>query len=546
MIKNFLNIKIKNITEAAFLVGAMALISALLGLFRDRLLAGKFGAGDTLDVYFAAFRIPDFVTYVLIMGAISAAIIPIFSEYWVRNKKEAWEFLSQILNFFLLSLIAICLILMILTPYLVSFIAPGFQGEKKELTILLTRIMFFSPILLGISNILSGILQFFQRFLVASLAPIMYNLGIISGILFFVPLWGLPGLAWGVVLGGFLHLFIQLPTFWVLGFKYKKILDLTYQGIRKVMKLMLPRALGLAALQANLLVITAIASSLGPGSIAIFNFADRLQALPITLIGSSFAIATFPALSRAWAGGRNQIFLKNFSSTFKQILFLIIPISLLIFLLKTQIVEIILGTGQFDRIDIKLTAASLGLFCLGIPAFTFIPFLTRVFYSFKDTKTPVMIGISSMILNIALAFLFIWLLKFSNFFQGFLVKSLMLEEIENIAVVGLPLALSLSGIFQFSFLFIFLGKKIGELPLREIWNSFQKIIFATILMGILTYLTLRIAANLVNMQTFLGVLTQATLAILTGIFIYILITYLLKSIEIKIIKSSILKQFRKY
>ncbi|GAH60793.1 unnamed protein product, partial [marine sediment metagenome] len=180
MFKNILNIQTKNITSAAFVLAGAFFISILLGLIRDRLLARNFGLGFELDIYYAAFRIPDFISMVLIMGAIGAAIIPIFSEYLVKNREEAFKYFSNLLNLFLIFLILICGILFIFAPNLVSLIAPGFSSESKELTILLTRIMFLSPIFLGISNIISGILRVFQRFLITSLAPIMYNLGIIS------------------------------------------------------------------------------------------------------------------------------------------------------------------------------------------------------------------------------------------------------------------------------------------------------------------------------------------------------------------------------
>ena len=199
MYNHIFNSKTKTITSAAGILAAASLISGFLGLFRDRLLAGSFGAGDELDIYYAAFRIPDFISMVLIMGAISAAIIPIFSEYLVRSHEQAWRFFSNLVNLFFISLIVVSAILIIFVPQILSVIVPGFIGDKKESAVLLTRIMFLSPILLGISNIISGILRVFKRFLVTSLAPIMYNLGIIFGIMFFVPLMGLKGLAWGVV-----------------------------------------------------------------------------------------------------------------------------------------------------------------------------------------------------------------------------------------------------------------------------------------------------------------------------------------------------------
>jgi len=541
------NSQSKTITFAAILVSFSALISSLLGLIRDRLLAGRFGAGQDLDIYFAAFRIPDFVYGILITGGIVAVFLPVFSEHFQKDEKKAWELTNNVLNCFLILLIFLCGILAIFAPQLIQIVTPGFNPENKALTVSLARIMFLSPILFGLSSIFSGILHYFNRFLVYSIAPILYNLGIIFGILFFVPVLSTPiyGVAYGVILGAFFYCLIQIPAARISGYSWRPFFNFKYPGLIKIFKLMIPRTIGAAAYHLNLIIITAIASTLVVGSIAVFNFSNNLQYFPIGLIGISFALASFPVLARTWAAGEKGKFLENFSSVFRQILFLIIPISLLLFLLRAQIVRIILGTGQFGWLETRLTAACLGLFCLGIFAQAFIPFLARVFYSFQDTKTPVTIGIASLALNIILCFFLVWLLKFPNIFQEFMISALKLQDIKNIAVIGLALALSISAIFQFSFLLIFLRKKIGTLKLKEIWQSFKKIILAGILMVVFTYLTLQIAANFVNMQTFWGVFTQGSLAGLVGIFIYILVVFLLKSPEIKIIKFSILKQFTK-
>jgi len=187
MVKRFLNHKSKTIFSAAFILGVAFSASRFLGLIRDRLLARQFGAGDELDIYFAAFRLPDLVFSILVMGAISSALIPVFAEYFEKNKKQAWLLLNRVLNLIFIILVVVAGVLALLAPLVIALVAPGFSGAKKETTILLTRIMFLSPIILGISTILSGALQYFRRFFVYSLAPIMYNIGIIIGILFFVP-----------------------------------------------------------------------------------------------------------------------------------------------------------------------------------------------------------------------------------------------------------------------------------------------------------------------------------------------------------------------
>src|SRR3989344_1484520 len=357
MIQRFLNSQAKSISSASLILAASYLASAFLVLFRDRLLAGTFGAGNELDVYYTAFTVPDFIALILIFGAISAAVIPIFSSYMVKSKEEAWEYISALLNVFLGVLILVCVILIIFTPFIISIIAPGFSGEKKDLAVQLMRIMFLSPIILGASNMISGVLQVFHRFLATALAPVLYNVGIIFGIFFLVPKFGLPGLAWGVVLGGILHLSIQLPALFFSGFKYKPSFKYKDPGVVKTIKLMVPRSLGLGAGQLNKIATTAIASTLMSGSIAVFSLANNLSSILVAAVAASVSTASFQAMSFAFlkdrSGGQPDEFLSKFSAIFRQIIFLIVPMMLLMIILRAQLVRVILGVGKFGWIDTK-------------------------------------------------------------------------------------------------------------------------------------------------------------------------------------------------
>ncbi len=462
MLNSIFNSQTKSISGAAGILAISALISRILGLVRDRLLAGNFGASSDLDVYFAAFRIPDLVYNILIAGGIVVAFLPLLSEYFLKDKEEAWRFTNNILNIFLLFLILISFILVIFAPFFVKLITPGFNPQQLSLTVLLSRILFLSPILLGLSSIFSGILQYFNKFLIYSLAPILYNLGIILGIIFLAPYYGILGVTLGVVSGAFLHFAIQIPSAMRCGFSYKPIFNFRDPKIKRVFSLMIPRTLGVAAPQINLMVVTAIASTLTSGSLAIFTLSNNLQQFPLGLIGIPFAVAAFPALSRAFAALQREEFLKNFFSTFRKILYLIIPISFLVFILRTQIVAIIYKSGNFSQDSVELLAATLGLFVLGFWASTLIPLVLRAFFAFQDTKTPTIIAVFAMFLNVALSFGFVWLLGFSNSFQNFLVKIFSLQGIENISIIGLPLAFSIDGILQFILLMFFLNKKIKK------------------------------------------------------------------------------------
>jgi len=542
MYNHIFNSQTRTITSAAGILAVSSLLSGLLGLFRDRLLAGSFGAGNELDIYYGAFRVPDFISMVLVMGAISAAIIPIFSSYLVRSRQEAWEFFANLLNLFLFFLIIISVILIIFVPQILSLIVPGFSDEKKELTITLTRIMFLSPIFLGISNTISGVLRVFRRFLVTSIAPIMYNLGIIFGILFFVPWLGLNGLAWGVVFGGFLHFFIQLPILLKTGFKPKIILNFSHPGFIKTIKLTLPRALGLAAGQINLIVITAIGSTLAAGSIAVFNLANNLQNLPITLIAISFSTAAFPFLALYFSKKDKEKLLEEFSSVFRQILFLIVPVSILIFILRAQIIRVILGTGKFGWADTQLTAACLGIFSFAIFAYGLVLLISKTFYAFQNTKIPALVTLFTVGLNIVLCYFFVRVLGFENTFQSFLINFLDLQGIKDNSVIGLPLALAVSGIFQISLLLFLLYKKIGDFRIKEIFESCIKILASGVLLGFACYFVRQTIAEFVDMQTFWGIFCQAALASIAGIIVFIASAFALKSPEIKALKTLIYRK----
>jgi putative peptidoglycan lipid II flippase len=520
MIKKIFSGQINNITTAALLVALSSLISRFLGIFRDRILAGQFGAGDTLDIYYAAFRIPDLIFNLLVLGALSAGFIPIFTGlindplekikgiFAGEKNKEAWRLANNILNIMMIGLAVLSLLGIIFAEPFIKLLTPGFIGEKRDLTVALTRIMFLSPIFLGISGVIGGALQSFKRFFIYSLAPIFYNIGIIIGALYFVPLWGIYGLAWGVVLGAGLHFLIQLPTAWHLGFKYKAIIDFKDKNARRIWRMMVPRTLALAISQINFVVITIIASTLAGGSLAIFNFANNLQSFPIGIFGISFATAVFPALS-AFAFNEKKL-VENFSSALRQIFFFIIPSTVLLLTLRAQIIRVVLGSGQFDWEDTVLTIHTLGFFSLSLFAQASIPLLVRVFYARHNSKTPFYIGLVAAALNIILS------LKLS----------------QKMGVDGLALAFSIANVVNFIMLWLILRWEIGDLDEAKILFSVIKFTLAAIVSGIAIQGAKLIVWPFIDMTKTIGVFTQGALAGFAGLAVYILINWLLKSEEL--------------
>lgn len=514
MLKQIFSKSIDNITLAAALVATSSLLSRVLGVLRDRILAGAFGAGVALDNYYAAFRIPDLIFNLVVLGALSAGFIPVFTNLIKKRKEqkgknnEAWRLVNNLLNSLLILLTLLSVAGIIFSDNLTRLITPGFELEQQQEVAALTRIMFLSPIFLGLSGIMGGVLQSFKRFLVYSLTPIFYNLGIIIGALYFVNIWGLAGLAWGVVLGSFLHFVIQLPTVYNLGFRYRAIISWRDKSIRKIAVMMVPRTMSLAISQINLVVITVIASSLESGSLTAFNFANNLQAFPVGIFGISFAIAAFPVLAEN--ANNYQKLTSNFSKTMRRILFFVVPATVLIVALRAQIVRVVLGTGNFDWRSTFMTMDALGFFALSLFAQATIPLLTRMYYAKHNSKTPFYFGLISIAVNIILSVCF-----------G-----------KSMGVAGLALAFSIANIINFILLWAWLYVKVGALDFSRIILSFLKFSFAAVGAGLATQISKFLVWPLIDMTTFIGVFSQLLFSSLVGILVYLLFCYLLESEEL--------------
>lgn len=504
---------------AALLVALSSLTSRFLGVFRDRILAGEFGAGDTLDVYYAAFRIPDFIFNLLILGALSAGFIPIITSlikdheckkdnwFFKNPNKEVWELSSNILNILGIAVFLISILGIIFAPWIMKVITPGFSPEKQMQVASLTRIMFLSPIFLGISSVLGGILQSFKRFFAYSLSPIIYNLGIILGAIYLVPRWGIYGLAWGVVAGSFLHMMVQLPVIFQLGFRYKPILDFKDKNIIKIGKLMVPRVMSLGISQIELLSITIIASTLPSGSLAVFNFANNLQSFPIGIFGISLAIAAFPTLSAVAFNEKKLV--ENFSNVFRQIMFFIIPAMVLFLTLRAQIVRVVLGAGNFDWNDTMLTFETLRFFAISLFAQASLPLLARVFYARHNSKTPFMVGIFSAITNVFLALYFV----------------------RKGDVSSLALSFSIASMVNFVILWLMLRREVGALDEKRIFMSILKLGISGVFAGWTIQSAKILIAGYVNMEKLWGVFMQGFISGIIGLLVFVAFCSLLRSEE---------------
>jgi putative peptidoglycan lipid II flippase len=521
MFKDIFKRQINSITIAAAFVALSSLASRLLGILRDRILAGQFGAGTTLDIYYAAFRIPDLIYNLIVLGALSAGFIPIFTSLIKDFKcaktadcdprlknKEALDLAGNVLNILLLGLAILSAIGIIFAPALTRLITPGFNQEGQALTAALTRIMFLSPLFLGISGILGSVLQSFKRFLIYSLAPVFYNLGIIFGALWLVPHCGIYGLAWGVILGAFLHMAIQIPTAYHLGFRFKFKINWRDSYTWKMGKMMVPRTLSLAISQINLVVVTILASNLSSGSLSVFNLANNLQSFPVGIFGVSFAIAAFPSLAEA-AFDKEKL-AGNFSQTIRQILFFVIPATFLIIALRAQITRVVLGTGNFDWQDTILTMNTLGLFAISLFAQATIPLLIRVFYARHNSATPFYLSLISAAVNVAL--------------------SLILAP--RLGVAGLALAFSVANILNFFLLWIYLYFHVGALDSGNIFIAVLKFTISAIAAGGAAQIMKVVVWPFIDMTKFSGVFIQLLAAGGAGLLVYLFFCYLFRSEEL--------------
>lgn len=527
MINRLLQIEFVGVARAAFLIGGFSFLSRFIGLTRNSIFASKFGAGDFLDIYYAAFLIPDFIYQLFVLGLLSAVFIPIFSQHLHKNKEEAWHFANITLNTLFLIIGFFVVILFFAIPYILPLLVAGFSEDMKSEAVAMSRIMLLSPVFLALSSVFGGIVQNFKRYVYYSLAPIFYNIGIIIGAVVFEPWFGIYGLAVGVILGAFLHFLIQFSGALSVGFRYRPIFDLWHKDILKMGQLSIARFLSVAASQLNFMALISIASFLAVGSITVFNFANDLQYVPIGIVALSYAVAIFPKLSSAAAKGEKEQFVFEFSETFRQVLALVLPLSVLIFLLRDELVRLLFA-GTVSN-DVLLTAAVLGIFSFSIFAQSLALILSRAFFALQNTAIPLLANLISIFTTISFSFVFIKLFNDQGAFYKFFAGILNLENVYGIAVLGLPLAFSLGAIVNFLILIFMLNKKIEELKGGDLAAEGVKVLISSLVMGIVIYLFGGFQWLAVG-GVFLGIVLQILAVTAFGLGVYI---YLLKILNAK-------------
>lgn len=492
----------------------MVFASRILGLFRDRLLASRFSP-DELGVYFAAFRLPNLIFELLVMGAISAAFIPVFTEFLTEEKKEAaWKLSSSVINIGLLIFAVLSIPIYIYSYQLCEFLAPGFNKAQLLQMANFTRIMLLAQVFpLVVGNFLTGILQSFKHFLIPALAPVVYNVGIILGIIFLSPGFGLYGPVLGVALGALLFMLIQLPLVLSLGYRHRWAFGFKNQGVKEVGHLMLPRTFGLAVAQIDTTADLILATILGARMVTIFNFAQHLQQLPVGLFGATIAQAALPTLSEIKAKKDPEEFKAIFLASFHQILFLVMPLSVLLIVLRIPMVRLVFGGARFDWQATVLTGQTLAFFSLSLFAQALIQLLARGFYALYDSKTPVIAGVLSVLINTGLSIFFITFLK--------------------LPVWGLAVSTTVAGLFNFFLLLFFLDRKVGGFNRQRLFPPIVKIFFASLVTGIFLYLPMRLLDQLVFDTTrTINLILLTGVATGTGLSVYLFLAWFLRIEEV--------------
>jgi len=520
---NFVYREVRGLHQAAYIIALFSIGSQILAVIRDRLLAHSFGAGFELDLYYAAFRVPDLL-YVLFASVLSVyVLLPFVNRYTETGGRQAGAIvLSQVFTVFLIIYSLVALSLIITAPMYVPWLFPGFASDY-EILIDLLQILLLQPFLLGLSSLCGVVTQINHRFILYALSPLLYNIGIIFGIVALYPHFGLAGLAMGVVVGAAGHMLVQLPYILKSGYRFSLVKNIDWVLIRNIFFVSIPRALTLSVNQIVLLVLIGMASVMTVGSVSVFQFAFNLQSVPLAIIGMSYSVAAFPTLSYLHSR-RDQIgFNIQLVTAMRHIIFWSVPVIGLVVVLRAQIVRVLLGSGEFDWSDTRLTAAILAIFVVSLIAQAILLLLIRAFYAGGRTLLPLMVALSGGFLSVISAFFFQSLFVKNEGFRYFIADLLRLKDVEGTEVLMLALAFILGQFVQLIIL-LCLSAKSFKVSYRSLSGLLLKAGMASIVGAIASYGTLEFVVDGINQETFIGILVQGVTAGLVGI-IAIVLTY---------------------
>ena len=509
-IRSIIKVKNSTILSAAGIVGLGFLGSRILGLLRSITLAEAFGTDPELAAYWVAFRIPDLVFQLIAGATLSAAFIPVFSRVHLKSgPADAWQLASRVLNLIALFSFVCATIAFIFAPLLIPLIAPGLgestgnTNEMQQKAINLTRLMMISPIFFGISGMLSGILQAKEKFLATAIAPMVYNLSIILGILFLSEPFGLYGPAWGVAIGSLGHAFIQIPAIYRSGMHWTASINIKSKNVLEVLKLMGPRVIGLGASQINLVALIFFSSMISDTAISVITYAYLMMMLPIGLTGMTISTAVFPTLAKQAAAKQFTELQQTIWNSLRAVLFIAIPSSFALAILAKPIIRLLFEHGAFNAQSTDLVSQPLIFLCIGIFAHAGIEVLSRGFYAMENTKTPVTMAVLAMILNIILC-------------------SVLISPFE---LIGIASAVTVSVIFEFVILLWLLNRKIGGLFKQNFAKFISKLISSTLLAALAMMLVQYLLNHSkINTDSDVGSILLVLLTGLIGVSVFLAIS----------------------
>lgn len=512
----------KIVAKAAGILMITMIISRILGFAREAVLYSVLGQNYITDAYRAAFSIPDFVYMMLVGGALSSALIPIFSSYIAcSQEEEGWESVSIVFNYIMLLLLVLIGVAYLQTGPLIKILTPGLPPHYASLAVHLTHIMFLQTFFMALNGLAMGILNSYNHFVAPAIGSVLYNLVIIIVGVLLVKQLGIAAFSYGVVLGAVLNFMVQIPALRKVGIRYHFSWDFRNQGFVQMVVLMVPVMAGLGVVQLNLFVTQNLASSLGSGMIGALNLAQKIMNLPIGIFATSIAIAIFPTLTTLTARGEMGTFLRTSSLGLRAIFLVSIPASLGLIALGEPLVKLLFQQGEFTGAMAHATYVALLYFCIGLFAYSAVQVLNRSFFALKDTVTPVISSVLTIGLNILLS----------------------VKMVEPLGIRGLALASSLAGIFNFLFLLLFLRLKAGAIGGRKMVCSLTISIAASAVMFVVVRYSTSFLMSTLPLHNKLNQLLSVTAGVALGGMIYALIIYWFKLEESELVLGMIGKRF---
>ncbi len=530
---------VRGLHQAAYLLAALTLASQLLALLRDRAFAHTFGAGEILDLYYAAFRVPDLV-FALVASLVSAYII--IPRITGMDREATRRLLSESASFLFGLGGVVCIVLAFFMPQFLAFLYPNLSASAYQSEfVLLARILLLQPILLGLSGIIGSVTQVHRRFMLFAISPVLYNLGIIFGTFILYPLWGLPGIGIGVVIGSIAYLLVNIPVVLEAGVMPRFCIPST-KIIMDIVRDSIPRSLALGMGSVTALVLTALASRMGSGSVSVFTFASNLEAVPLALIGSSYAVAAFPALSEASPLERRTEFTGILSSSARHIILWSVTALGLIVVLRAHLVRVILGTGAFDWNATRLTAALLAILAVGLVAQGLVLLFSRALYAVHQSWRPLIYQVAGGVLTVVLALVFLALPL--DGIPASLAKLLKVGDIGGTTILLVALAATIGQLFLAVLSLIALRSVSPGLATTLVRPLIDGTL-AALVGGAATYATLSFAGTIAPLTSLLAVFTEGLIAGIVGLIAAALTLSVVENEEFRIVRSALSKLMQK-